>query len=134
MTFSKSQKHGNLRHRGVMLNTPRRQTLSTSVTATCTWLIELQNPQGLEREKPSTNTHHFSTPPIWKVFVSYFHDNLHLATQLSPPWTVWHHTLWMRTSTVQLFHWNSLEKEITDKSNHRCSTPKVLQRSSVTDC
>ncbi len=82
MTFSKSQKHSNLRHRCVMLNTPRRRTLSTSVTATCTRLIELQNPQGLEREKPSTNTHHFSTPPIRKVFINCVHDNLHLATHL----------------------------------------------------
>ncbi len=82
MNFSKSQKHSNLRHRRVMLNTPRRQTLSTSVTATCTRLIELQNPQGLEREKPSTNTHHFSTLPIRKVFINCFHGNLHLATHL----------------------------------------------------
>lgn len=33
--------------------------------------------------------------------------------------------------TVQLFHCNSLKKEVADNSNHRCSTHEVLQRSSV---
>lgn len=48
----------------------------------------------------------------------------------SLPWTVWHQTLWTWTSTVWLFRCNSLEKEVADNSNHRCSTPEVLQRSS----
>lgn len=105
MTFSKSQKHGNLWHRHIMLTTPRRQTLSTSVTATCTWLIEPQSPQGLEikkaKQKHPQFFHTANLEGLHKLFPwqPAFGDSL--------PWTVWHQTLWTWTCTVQLFCFKS---------------------------